>query len=653
MPPLAAIERIEVVRGPMSSLYGSDAMGGVINMITRQVGKSWHTSVRSEAVWQEDRRSGDIYQSSLYTSGPLIDGLLGVKLNGLLSHRSEDRIVEGYNAQRMKSSGVTFTLTPDEANSIDLDLGHFVQDRNSSPGQSVSASSDPSDVRYTRNNYALTHHGNYDGGMTTSYLQREETRNPSRDMKTANTLMNTQNTLYLGDHTVSVGGQYRYETLNDKGNQLSSARSLSELNRWSWALFAEDEWLMTQDFALTTGLRMDRDENYGSHWTPRLYGVWHLTETWTLKGGISGGYRSPDLRQVVADWGQITGGGVPAIIIGNPDLKPEKSLNQEIALLWDNHRFLSTGVTVFNTDYRDKITEVRSCTDPSGTNAGACKIGDNAYKFISNRVNVDKARVRGVEATMNWTLSPAWSRVSSYTFTETEQRSGEFSGKPLNEMPKHMINATLNWQTTPDIASWLRVNHRCQSSAYLGRTSMSEGRPSIPLSIWAPAGGCRNSCNCRPGFIICWINVSIMSLTVGCWTADAICWGPISIFDRHDRARTPRLPSCIGARRRRRMLAGRARRSMVVNGCWVRVNEEGDGRRPSDLCIRGDPLSLRRSGPVVIAPPPGGQAPSLLSQGRSSPASASGAAPSFCAGRGQSSSGFSIRGNVIPPDRGC
>ena len=126
MPPLAAIERIEVVRGPMSSLYGSDAMGGVINIIIRQVGKSWHTSVRSEAVWQEDRCSGDSYQSSLYTSGPLIDGLLGVKLNGLLSHRSEDRIVEGYNAQRMKSGGVTFTLTPDEANSIDLDLGHFV-----------------------------------------------------------------------------------------------------------------------------------------------------------------------------------------------------------------------------------------------------------------------------------------------------------------------------------------------------------------------------------------------------------------------------------------------------------------------------------------------------------------------------------------------
>ncbi|CAK8742038.1 Colicin I receptor [Sodalis praecaptivus] len=171
-------------------------------------------------------------------------------------------------------------------------------------------------------------------------------------------------------------------------------------------------------------------------------------------------------------------GGTPAIIIGNPNLKPEKSLNQEIVLLWDNHRYLNAGVTVFNTDYRDKITEVRSCTDPSGTASGACTIGGTKYKFISHRVNVDKARVRGVEATFNWTITPAWSLASSYTFTETEQQSGELSGKPLNEMPKHMVNATLNWQTTPYIASWLRVNHRGQSSAYLSRTSMSEGRPS-------------------------------------------------------------------------------------------------------------------------------------------------------------------------------
>jgi outer membrane receptor for ferrienterochelin and colicins len=43
---------------------------------------------------------------------------------------------------------------------------------------------------------------------------------------------------------------------------------------------------------LTGGLRMDKDENYGTNWTPRGYGVWHLTDQWTIKGGVSAGYRA-------------------------------------------------------------------------------------------------------------------------------------------------------------------------------------------------------------------------------------------------------------------------------------------------------------------------------------------------------------------------
>jgi len=59
-PPLSAIERIEVVRGPMSSLYGSDAMGGVINIITRKVPEEWHGEIRMDTTIQESSNSGDI-----------------------------------------------------------------------------------------------------------------------------------------------------------------------------------------------------------------------------------------------------------------------------------------------------------------------------------------------------------------------------------------------------------------------------------------------------------------------------------------------------------------------------------------------------------------------------------------------------------------
>ncbi|UNK29754.1 ligand-gated channel protein [Serratia plymuthica] len=484
LPPLEAIERIEVVRGPMSSLYGSDAMGGVINVITRKTSRTeWKGSLHGDATFQERSDSGDIFQTNAYASGPLIEGLLGLRVNGLLSRRAEDKIVNGYNEQRMRSGTAVFSLTPDDKNEFDFEVGRSLQDRNSTPGESVVAErcskgkctpSTRSESLYTRTNYALTHNGYYDFGNTTSYIQREETNNPGRDMKMYNTIFNTQNQFELGSHMLNLGGQYRYEKLGDSGNKLESAQGLNQLTRWSWALFAEDEWALTNDFSLTSGIRMDQDQNYGNHWTPRMYGVWHLTEQWTLKGGVSAGYRSPDLRQSSASWGQVTGGGVrKGIIVGNPDLQPEKSLSEEIGLMWDNQQNLNAGVTVFNTDFKDKITEVRRCEDTPD-----CTIGGDLYDFISDRTNVDKANMRGVEATFGWQISKEWKWNTNYTFTSSEQKSGEFQGKALNQMPKHMVNTVLDWQATHDVSLWSRVNFRSKTSEYLSRTSMAKSTPS-------------------------------------------------------------------------------------------------------------------------------------------------------------------------------
>ncbi|TNH44064.1 ligand-gated channel protein [Photorhabdus luminescens] len=482
LPPLAAIERIEVVRGPMSSLYGSDAMGGVINVITRKAQKEWKTSFRADGTLQERSKSGNSHQSSVYTSGPIIDGLLGLKVSGLYSHRNEDKFIGGFNKQEMRNGSATFSFTPDEQNTFDFEAGRYEQDRDSTVGKTKTSSwrsPGNSDSRYKRNNYSITHNGVYDFGTSTTYFQRDESRNPGRDMKYYDNLFNTHTVFMLDDHSLSIGGQYRYEDLRDEGNQLASAKNINKLTRWSWALFVEDEWQMTNDFALTGGIRMDKDENFGDHWTPRLYGVWHVDEQWTIKGGVSTGYRSPELRQAASNWGQITGGGGdPAIIVGNPDLKPEKSFNQEIGVIWNNRDNFNVGLTIFNTEFKDKITELRRCTDPSGRSRGKCVIDGTAYKFISDRVNIDKANMRGVEATMNWDIVDNWVLAANYTYTDSEQKSGYFKGKPLNKMPKHMANATLNWQASPEMQAWARVNYRGKTSSYLSRTSMEKGTPS-------------------------------------------------------------------------------------------------------------------------------------------------------------------------------
>ncbi|MGL4777545.1 MAG: TonB-dependent receptor domain-containing protein, partial [Aeromonas veronii] len=348
--------RIEIVRGPMSSRYGSDAMGGVINVITRKTtGLAWQGSVHADSTFQENKDAGNSFQTDAYTAGSLIDGVLGLRFNGQLAHRGEDKFTQGFAEQETRSGTAVLSFKPDDHNRFDLEASRSLQDRNRTAGNSLAAKAKDNLYRYERTNYALTHDGQYDFGSSSSYLQQETNSNPARKMELTNTIADTHTQFILGDHYLSVGGQYRYEDLHDQGNNLKVANPAEQLTRWSWAMFVEDEWSLTDNFALTGGARMDRDQNYGSHWSPRLYGVWHLDDSWTLKGGVSTGYRSPDLRMSAPNWGQVTGGGsLDGMLVGNPDLKPETSVSEEIGLLWNGHQGFNAGVTLFNTDFKNK-----------------------------------------------------------------------------------------------------------------------------------------------------------------------------------------------------------------------------------------------------------------------------------------------------------
>lgn len=484
LPPLSAIERIEVIRGPMSSLYGSDAMGGVINIVTRKVADHWLGSLRGEVTLQEDSRSGDEYRAHAYLAGPLVEGTLGLQAWGLTSRRQEDDIEHGFNRQRTDSATIKLGLAINERHDLLMETSENRQNRTSTPGRSaalLTSTGAPNTVSasdYDQRHLGLTHLGRWGWASSHSYLQRDRFDNPVRDMHLENTEFNSQWSVPLSRHLLGVGVQHVQERLEDGGNQYVPERD--QLSRNQWALFAEDEWMLTDRFALTAGLRMTRDEYYGNHWTPRIYGVWHAGGGLTVKAGVSSGFKAPGLRQATADWGQITGGrgGVPAIIMGNPDLKPERSVNQELGLVWSGQGGRSASLTLFNTDFRDKISESRICTDPDGQPSCHVLPGDEGYKYISERINVDRARIRGVEVTAD-TLVRDFIHVSAnYTWTQSHQRSGVFAGQPLNKMPEHMANVTVDWSARDWMNVWARVNFRSHTSDYLSRTQMAEGTPS-------------------------------------------------------------------------------------------------------------------------------------------------------------------------------
>lgn len=463
-PPLTAIERIEIIRGPMSSLYGSDAIGGVINIITRKTPDEWRSQLRFDTTLQERDESGNIYQANLFTSGSLIKDVLGVQLYGQFSQRKEDEIYEGYRGKDAKNITAKLSFTPNKKHEFMLEMVEQRQDIDATvgktveplaPGEECGRRGCPEDRHddYDGQSISLSHNAFWDFGTSRSYIKKDEFDNNTRQISVENLDFQTIWSLPINDqHSLSVGGSYNSEELTDlTTNQISD---LTQMDGDQWSLFAEDEWRIVNDFAVTAGLRYDDDEVFGGHWSPRLYGVWTLGARDTVKGGISTGFRAPGLREITPEWGQVSRGGN---VYGNPDLEPEESVNYELGYYKQWHHG-QANITVFYNEFKDKITRVE-CPQT------ICDAGPNQFGSLpTTRVNVDEAETQGVEISASHNFSRAFKISGNYTYTDSEQKSGEYAGQPLNQLPKHLIQVSMDYRWSKRTGSWLRVHYRGEES---------------------------------------------------------------------------------------------------------------------------------------------------------------------------------------------
>ncbi len=512
LPPLAMIERIEVIRGPMSSLYGSEAMGGVINIITRRSADEWAGTVRAERMFSQNDYNEDEYHTELFAGGALIPGLVGLQLNGAYTNTYESDYVggEAFNSgeskpeTRDRNAGAELFLTPTERDRITLGYRDTTQTARHTAGKSAPVTTttpagQTTSNRFEKKVWTLSHDGNYGDVLLNSYLQRDVSeRVQDLSMEETVNLFNTQGTFFWGQHTVTFGAQYKDEEFVNGQNVLFNdgiPGGVHKADRWLAALYSEVEWGLTDAFSLTTGLRYNDDEFFGGHLSPRVYGVYRMSPSLVLKGGVSTGYKQPTLTQSTEGFGGRTGGGgspnvggngqpLPrALSIGNADLDPETSTSYEVGFVYNEPSIgLGTSVMLFHTVYKDKIAEDRFCTSPNAANNNdvanyACSFGGNNFYFLSTTRNIDEAVIQGVELTLDYELMSNLNWMSSYTFTDSEQKTGDFKGEPLNRQPRHMFNTNLDWRVSDKLNLWSQYNYRSRTSDYLSRTTMSEGTP--------------------------------------------------------------------------------------------------------------------------------------------------------------------------------
>ena len=521
MPPMSAIERIEVIRGPMSTLYGSDAMGGVINIITKKVASEWGGSVTLGHTFQEDSDYGTTSNASIYASGPLVEDLLGLAVRANIHTREESDLmfdndstvsrrgvspVEGRN----HVLGARLSLTPTDQHDfyVDFERGRQVYENDECQlgtldgyvgGSATAACSDPDptiingyadELRFERDQLAVGHTARLDFGIWDSTLTHNKTETigrtipgtlglaypapnqgivggNDRKLESTDLIFDTKLSAPIGEsHIAVIGAQYWDAEVVD-------GIAGEKFEQKSWSLFLEDEWRLRDDLALTLGGRYEDHEAYGGHFSPRAYLVWNTTDNWTLKGGVSKGYRTPDINDLHDGINGVSGQG-RTITIGSPDLDPEITTNTEIGAYYDNLAGFNANVTVFHNDFKDKIdsgTAIANCFSADNPGQPGCvSYGDGfTQDEFAQMTNIGKAKTQGVELAASWEFAPRWTLSGNYTYTDSEQKSGDNKGAPLTNIAKHLASARVNWDASDRLSLWFKGEYRGERARFTDR----------------------------------------------------------------------------------------------------------------------------------------------------------------------------------------
>jgi len=406
----ADIQSVEVLRGPQSALYGGDAMGGVINIITKRGEGAPSVSLSAEV------GSFETYHGAAAISGStgIVDYAFTathIDSAGISAANEADGNREKDGFDRTGFSG-RIGLAPLENLSFDF-VARYIEssvDYDNGAGEGADTPDNVTDAE------RLYLGGAAELGLFDSqWQQRLSVSRVSHDREFTSTWgenwyeaeqtkVGWQHDFYQEDrNVVSAGVEIEEET--------AETDALPEVDSEIKSVYLQDQ-LHLGALVLVGGLRLDDHDTFGEEVTGRLGATLKLKDAGTrFKATYGSGFKAPSLYQLYAPaspWGAI----------GNADLNPETSTSWDVGVEQKLCEKAVVGVTYFDSEYEDLID------------------------FVAGYVNESEATVKGVEFNATAQLCDAVRLSGTYTYTDSE----DSDGAELSRRPKHRATADLHYR---------------------------------------------------------------------------------------------------------------------------------------------------------------------------------------------------------------
>jgi vitamin B12 transporter len=399
------VERIEVIKGPQSPLYGSESIGGIIHIITRRGEGSPKVNASFEG------GSFNTFREKAGISGSQNN----LNYAFTFSRQDSDGILDNDEFNENSFSGRA-GYTWDNATSLDF----TTQVYDSEAGLPFDFVSLPALLQNQDTSTVLfgTHFTHSTGNLFNlnasfsiadrdyHYENPENTFAPEQDNTSRSYEFNVQNDFQVNDINVISAG-YEYETDDIEASD-SNGPSLNQTIR-NHGIFLQEK-LETQHVILTAGFRYDHFNSFGDTVNPRVGIAYRFTPNTKVRASYGRGFRAP------------SAGDLAFPFYGNPDLRPEKSESWEVGVDHFFNSRTSINASWFHNDYEDLIT-----FDPQTLIAG----------------NIASAMSQGLELAASFQYG-AWNLGGGYTYLDTEDKS---TGLQLFRRPKHSGNFRIAYQT--------------------------------------------------------------------------------------------------------------------------------------------------------------------------------------------------------------